>query len=100
MPKREALVGMAAQFIVEWKQVGDEKMKRSVIYLCYQQRMGATMAEYLKRKRPFNEMRSTTGPCKVKLFGKKPRTYGAELPVITPIEKPILTSLGKHLAGF
>jgi hypothetical protein len=74
---------------------------RSVIYLCYQPRTGATLANIKKKRKAFNEMRSTAHwPCKVKLFGKKPRTYGAELPTITPIEKPILTSLGKQLAGF
>ena len=37
---------------------------------------------------------------KIKLFGKKPRTYGKELPNIAQLDPPNLTNLGKKLAGF
>ena len=46
-------------------------------------------------------MRMTTHwPHKVKLFGKKPQTYGKELPDVSQLDKPKLTELGKKLAGF
>jgi hypothetical protein len=81
----------------------DRKNKkfRAVVYLCYQPRQLATKAMIKKKQKAFNEMRLTSHwPCKPKLFPKNPRTYGQELPDITPIEKPKLTKLGKFLAGF
>ena len=54
-----------------------------------------------KKQKAFNEIRTTTHyPCKIKLFPKNPRTYGNILPVITKIEEPKLSELGKKLAGF
>ncbi len=54
-----------------------------------------------KKQKACNEMRTTSHyPCNIKLFPKHPRTYGNELPTITEIEKPILSDLGKKLAGF
>jgi hypothetical protein len=54
-----------------------------------------------KKQKAFNEIRSTSHwPHKPKLFPKNPRTYGGPMPDITPIEKPILTELGRKLAGF
>ena len=74
---------------------------RSVIYLCYKPRNYATEARLRKKRKAFDELRSTSHwPCKVKLFPKNPRTYGGPLPELTEIEKPILTELGKKLAGF
>ena len=61
----------------------------------------ATEANLRKKQQAFNNIRSTSHwPHKPKLFAKKPRTYGRELPEITPIEKPVLTEIGKKLAGF
>ena len=83
----------------------DKKRKnekfRAIVYLCYKPRKFATEARIRKKQKAFNELRSTTHwPCKVKLFGKKPRTWGGELPEITQISPPRLTDLGKRLAGF
>jgi len=39
-------------------------------------------------------------PCSGRLFGKNPQTYGKPIEPITQIERPILTDLGKKLAGF
>lgn len=73
---------------------------RNVVYICMVPRNRADKTNIEKKKKAFNEMRTTTHyPHKIKLFTKWPRTYGAELPDITQISKPILTDLGKRLAG-
>ena len=43
---------------------------------------------------------TTHWPTPVKLFPKSPRTYGGPVPNVTDLPKPVLTSLGKKLAGF
>jgi hypothetical protein len=54
-----------------------------------------------KKKKAFLELRTTNHyPCKIKLFSKKPQTYGKELPEITVIDKPVVTDIGYKLAGF
>lgn len=74
---------------------------RAVIYLCYMPRHLCTPANIKKKQKAFDELRTTTHyPCKIKLFSKEPNTYGAIKPVISPIETPILSELGKRLAGF
>jgi len=74
---------------------------RAVIYVCYQPRKLASEKDIIKKQKAFNEMRSTTHyPCKVKLFPKDPQTYGAPLPVINKIERPVLNELGLKLASF
>ena len=40
---------------------------------------------------------TTHNPHKIRQFPVNPRTYGNTPPDITPIEKPILTDLGKSL---
>lgn len=46
-------------------------------------------------------MRMTTHwPCKVKLFGKMPQTYGAEVPEITSLPRPEVNEFGRRLAGY
>jgi ectoine hydroxylase-related dioxygenase (phytanoyl-CoA dioxygenase family) len=77
------------------------KKFRSVVYLCYQPRSQITPALLRKKIKAFNELRTTNHwPSKPKLFAKNPRTYGKELPIINPIRPPVLTELGKKLAGF
>lgn len=77
------------------------KKFRAVVYLCYMPRNKATEASLRKKQKAFNELRGTSHWAhKPKLFAKKPRTYGGPLPIVTPINKPILTELGKKLAGF
>lgn len=76
----------------------EEQNFRLVGYLCYLPRSRATEANLKKREKAFNEMRTTSHwPHKPKLFPEKPRTYGAELPEITKIPKPVLTKIGKKL---
>ena len=74
---------------------------RCVIYLTYLPREGTSEANLKKKRKAFNEMRTTKhNPCKSLLFAKNPRTYDGELPSITQIDPPVLTELGKRLAGF
>jgi hypothetical protein len=74
---------------------------RAVIYLCYMPRNLSSKSNLKKKQKAFNELRTTNHyPCDIKLFCKNPRSYGNELPTITPIDKPILSELGKSLAGF
>jgi hypothetical protein len=74
---------------------------RAVIYLCYQPRIYTTEAQLKKKLKALEDMRTTSHwPCKVKLFGKNPRTYGNELPKITQIPPPVLTPLGRKLTGY
>ena len=61
----------------------------------------ATDANLRKKRKAFTELRMTTHwPHKPKLFPVHPRTYGGPIPNICDIEPPILTELGKKLAGF
>lgn len=74
---------------------------RAVVYVCYQPKSLSTPKQMVKKRKAFEDMRMTSHwPAKVKLFPKKPRTYGNPLPEITPISPPNLTELGKSLAGF
>ncbi len=74
---------------------------RCVIYLCYMKRLGTSEANLKKKRKAFDEMRTSKhNPCKNLLFSKNPRTYDGVLPVITQIDPPILTELGKKLAGY
>lgn len=85
----------------EAERTRENEKLRTVIYLCYKPRSQATTANIKKKRKAFNELRTTSHwPCRVKLFGKNPRTYGNELPNITPINNPVLTPLGRYLAGF
>lgn len=78
-----------------------KKKWRSVVYLCYQPRSLAKEAMLKKKRKALNDLRTTNHwPAKPKLFGKNPRTYGGDLPEITPINAPILSKLGERLAGF
>ena len=73
---------------------------RAVIYLCYMPRNICNAVNLKKKQKAFNELRTTSHyPCKIKLFPKGPRTYGDDLPIITQIEKPVLSELGCKLAG-
>ena len=74
---------------------------RAVIYLCYMPRSMSTHKQILKKQKAFNELRTTSHWAnKPTLFSKQPRTYGGELMEYTRIPKPIVTELGKKLAGF
>jgi len=74
---------------------------RAIIYLCYMPRSLCTKTNLNKKQKAFNELRTTSHwPCNPILFGKNPRTYGKELPTITSINPPIISAIGKSLAGF
>lgn len=61
----------------------------------------ASKKDIQKKQKAFNELRMTSHwPAKIKLFSKTPRTYGAKLPTITPIDKPVVGQLGLKLSGF
>ncbi len=52
---------------------------RCVGYVCYTPRAWATKKDLEKKQKAFQEGRTTSHwPHKVKLFGKRPRTYGAD----------------------
>jgi hypothetical protein len=73
---------------------------RAVVYICYMPRVLCDEKNLKKKTDAFNSLRTTTHyPCKIKLFGKTPRTYGNKLPTITPIQPPRLSSLGRLVAG-
>ena len=74
---------------------------RAIIYLCYMPRQICDKNNLKKKQKAFNELRMTSHwPCKIKLFPKTPRTYGAELKEITMINPPKLSEIGLKLAGF
>lgn len=74
---------------------------RCIAYLSYQPRKLCSRKKLEKKQKAFEDMRTTSHwPCKIKLFPKYPYTRGAELPKVTPIQKPVLSDLGKKLAGF
>jgi hypothetical protein len=73
---------------------------RAIIYLCYMPRELCSKANLKKKQKAFDELRTTTHyPCNIKLFSKKPRTYGKIVEEITPVQAPLLNALGKVLAG-
>ena len=74
---------------------------RAIVYLCYTPRSLITPALLRKKQKAFNELRTTNHwPHKPKLFGKNPRTYGGEMPIVRNITAPTVTELGRMLAGF
>ena len=74
---------------------------RCVVYLCYTPRNKATSKIIDKRIKAFEEVRMTNHwPHKPKLFPKNPRTYGNELKIMNPINKPKINNLGKSLVGY
>ena len=74
---------------------------RAVVYLCYMPRELCSKVNLKKKQKALEELRTTSHwPSNPKLFGKNPRTYGGAIPEITKIDPPVLTKLGKFLAGF
>lgn len=74
---------------------------RAVIYLCYAPRSLCDERNLKKKQKAFEELRTTSHwPCSVKLFAKNPRTYGADMPSITIIDKPVITEIGLKLIGY
>jgi ectoine hydroxylase-related dioxygenase (phytanoyl-CoA dioxygenase family) len=74
---------------------------RCVAYLCYMPRSKSNTKEIAKKIKAFEEMRMTSHwPCKVKLFPKMPRTYGATVKEITELPHPEINQLGRRLVGY
>jgi ectoine hydroxylase-related dioxygenase (phytanoyl-CoA dioxygenase family) len=74
---------------------------RFIVYVCMTPRKLCTSANLKKKQKAFNELRMTSHwPHKPKLFGKKPQTYGKEFKQPEKLQPPVLTDLGKRLAGF
>ena len=87
---------------------GQEAMKereesnfRCVAYLCYTPRSWAKESVLKRKRKAFDEMRTTNHwPHKPKMFPKTPRTFGKAIAPIAPIEAPIIGDLGRRMAGF
>lgn len=74
---------------------------RNVVYVCYEPRAHCNDKNLIKKQKAFENLRMTSHwPCKVKLFPKTPRTYGGPIYNVRKIPNPILSDLGKKLAGF
>ena len=74
---------------------------RCVAYLCYMPRQLSTATQINKKIKAFEEMRMTSHwPCKIKLFPKNPRTYGAEVKEIVELDRPSVYELGRKLIGY
>lgn len=79
----------------------EEANVRAIIYLCYTPRSRCTEVNLKKKIKAFEELRTTNHyPHKPKLFGKFPRTYGNDIPTISSIPPPNISSLGRRLAGY
>ena len=73
---------------------------RAIIYVCYKPRSTCSERVLTKRLKAFEELRMTThDPCRSKLFGKTPQTYGQEIPELTPLGHPELTRRVATLVG-
>ncbi len=81
-----------------WRQNTNFRM---IGYLCYVPRSRAEQKELKKKRKMFDNLQmSTHWPHKPRCF-KGIRLYpGAQKPQVTPIEPPVLSALGKRLAGF
>jgi hypothetical protein len=74
---------------------------RCVAYICYTPRKMASGKALEKKRKAFNNLRTTSHwPHKPTLFSKLPRTYGNKLQKITNVESPVTSEIGKKLAGF
>ena len=74
---------------------------RNIAYVCYEPRVRCDKKGLAKKQKAFNEMRITSHwPAKVKLFPKNPRTYGGPIYEVMQLSAPVLSDLGKKLAGF
>lgn len=75
---------------------------RAVAYVCYMPRSKAKPADLKRKLKHFVERRTTSHwPGKPRAFGKNPRTYGkTALPKVRASSAPVLSALGKKLAGF
>lgn len=74
---------------------------RCVAYICMTPRNWATANILKKKQSALENLRMTNHwPHRPRLFPIHPHTYGEELPIVCNINPPILTDLGKRLAGY
>ena len=74
---------------------------RCVSYLCYMPRYTSTPLNLKRKQQAFKELITTTHWANKPVFNEElPRHYKNNLKKITKIQNPILTELGKKLAGF
>jgi hypothetical protein len=74
---------------------------RCITYVCYQPRSYATEKQLKNKQKRFTEMRTTSHwPVPAIVFPKEPHTRGIIIPKTKPIDAPVLTELGRRLAGF
>jgi hypothetical protein len=86
---------------IEPRKGREQQNMRCVVYLCYMPRSLSSEKELKKKIKAFEEMRMTSHwPCKVKLFPKMPRTYGAEVKEIVELNPPEINDLGRRLVGY
>jgi len=79
----------------------ENKKIRNVAYICMRPRSYASKASLKKKITALENIRTTSHwPDKPKLFAVNPRTYGGPLPNVKDIDPPILSELGKKLAGY
>lgn len=84
------------------KVVVTKPKNRMVVFVCMQPRSRLSAANLKKKRKCFKEMRTTTHwPAdRIKMFGKLPRLYGKKWPELVMSSPPVLSDLGRKLAGF
>lgn len=86
---------------VEPRNTRDQMNFRCVAYLCYMPRALANKKNIAKKLKAFEQLRMTSHwPCNIKLFPKKPHTYGAPIKDIVELRAPEVNSLGRRLIGY
>lgn len=86
---------------VEPRKTRSAPNTRCVAYLCYMPRSLASDKELAKKVAAYENGRMTSHwPCKVKLFPKQPQTYGRPVSETCGLPAPILTDMGRRLAGY
>jgi hypothetical protein len=79
----------------------DHEAHRAIVYLCYLPRLGTPNKILKKRRKAFEELRTTNHhPQKSLLFSKNPRNYGTPVPHLTQVTSPVLGELGRKLVGY
>lgn len=74
---------------------------RCVAYICYMPRYKTSAANLEKKIKAYEELRTTNHWAnKPILFPANPRTYGADVQPVEPINAPIINELGRRLVGF
>lgn len=74
---------------------------RIAVYVCMMPRSTSNEKALAKKRAAFNDLRVTNHWANnPKLFPKSPRTYGGVIPQFNMIHEPVLSNIGKRLAGF